>query len=214
MSTPSATTVSIAVRIRNPIPICICGAGWWLCSCAWSPLLICAWFVGVVPSAVYVMDACRRGAAGGGRDISCGASLPGNATRSGRKFPVARSLCRFSNFCHHTLCRLSKDWWKLLLNSCCIRRRSEAWKVGYWWACDLSLGMTPDVSSRRRNISYVAGWTPSSPRNTVQKTAQASSWGDVSSHPAMGANFFFPVRRLVSAKEVKVPPPRSRPTYE
>ena len=51
-------------------------------------------------------------------------------------------------------------------------------------------------------------WTPSSPRNTLQKTTQVSSWYDALSQPAMGATFCFPISRLVSTKEVKVPFPK------
>ena len=113
-----------------------------------------------------------------------------------------------SKFVHLTLCRLSNACRKILLNSFCIRRRMEVGKMGFWRACSLILGLTADFSSRRRDISYMAGWNPSSPSNTVQKTAQASSWDDALSQPAMGETFFFPVSRLVSVKEVKALPPK------
>ena len=54
----------------------------------------------------------------------------------------------------------------------------------------------------------MAGWTLSSPSNTVQKTDQSSSCDAASSQAAMGATFCFPISRLVFAKEVKVPSPK------
>ena len=54
----------------------------------------------------------------------------------------------------------------------------------------------------------MVGCNPSSPRNTVLKTAQSTSWYAASSHPAMGETFCSPINRLVSAKEFKVPPPK------
>ena len=36
----------------------------------------------------------------------------------------------------------------------------------------------------------------------------ASSWDSTLSQPAMGATFYFPISRLMSAKEVNVPPPK------
>ena len=80
--------------------------------------------------------------------------------------------------------------------------------MGFWQACALILGRTPDVFSRRRNILYVVGWTLSSPRNTMQKTAYALSWDAALYQPVMGATFSFPISRLISAKEVKMPPPK------
>ena len=62
--------------------------------------------------------------------------------------------------------------------------------MGFWQACALILGMTPDVFSRRRNILYVVGWTLSSPRNTMQKTAYALSWDAALYQPVMGGDLF------------------------
>ena len=80
--------------------------------------------------------------------------------------------------------------------------------MGCWQACALSLGLTPEVSSSKRDISYDAWWATSYPRNTVQNTAQASSWDGAFSDPAMGATFCLHMIRIMSAKEVKVPPPK------
>ena len=54
----------------------------------------------------------------------------------------------------------------------------------------------------------MVGWTSSSPKNSVQKTAYASSFDTASYQPVMGETFFSPISILVSAKEVKVPPPK------
>ena len=151
MSTPSAVAELMAVRILNPSPICICGAECGLCSCTWFPLLPCAWGVGVLPVA-WGVAARRRGAVGGGRGPSGGATPPGRVTRSGRNFKVARALLRLSKFDHLTLCHLSNTWRKLSLKSYWIRQRRAAGKVGCWRACTISLGLTPAVSSSRRNI--------------------------------------------------------------
>ena len=56
-----------------------------------------------MPVAGCIDDAWRQGPAGGDRERSCCDSPPGRATSSGRKFPVARALCRFSRFVHHPL---------------------------------------------------------------------------------------------------------------
>ena len=77
-------------------------------------------------------------------------------------------------------------------------------KVDCWRFCACNRGLTSDISSMRGNISYVVGCTPSSPMNTIQNTAHASIWEAASSQPMMGVNFFFPIIRLVSTKEVKV----------
>ena len=77
-----------------------------------------------------------------------------------------------------------------------------------WKACALRLGLTPDVFYSMRNILYMVGWTSSSPKNSVQKTAYASSFDTASYQPVMGETFFSPISILVSAKEVKVPPPK------
>ena len=42
-----------------------------------------------------------------------------------------------------------------------------------------------------------------------ENTAQASIWDSALSQPAMGTTFFFPIIRIVSMKEVKVPPPNT-----
>ena len=55
----------------------------------------------------------------------------------------------------------------------------------------------------------MVGWTLSSPRNTVQKTAQASSWDAASSQTAMGETFCFTIIKFVSVKEVNVPTPKT-----
>ena len=154
MFTPFAFVSSIAVRIQNAGSICICGAGWGFCSCSWFLRLPCACGMGVVPASGWgVANALLRGATGRGRGISGGANPPGRATISGWKFPVARAFLRISKFGHRTLCCLSNSWRNLLLNSCFISQRRAAGKVGLWRACTLSLKMTSDVSSRRRNIS-------------------------------------------------------------
>ena len=115
---PFAVASLIAVRIRNPGLISICGAGWGFCSCALFLRMPYNYGVGVVPAyGLGVSNAWRRGAAGGGGGLSGGASPPGRVTRSGWKFPVAISLLRISKFGHRTLCRLSNDLRKLLLNS-------------------------------------------------------------------------------------------------
>ena len=67
----------------------------------------------------------------------------------------------------------------------------------------------PGCLFQEEKISSVVGWTPSYPSKTVQKMAQASSWDAASSQPAMGANFCLPIKGLVSAKEVRVPPPKT-----
>ena len=58
----------------------------------------------------------------------------------------------------------------------------------------------------RRDISYVAGYPLSSPRNTVKKMAHAYSWYAASYQPAMGATLCFLISSLVSVNEVKVSP--------
>ena len=191
----------------KPGPICMCGAGCGLCSCTWLPLLPFAWGVELLPSACGV-SACRRGDMGGGRGRSSGTSPAGRVISSGRKFPVASAFGRLSKFVHLTLFRLSNVWWKLSLNSCWIKQRRAVGKVGCWQACALSLRLTMSFSSRKRNILYVARWTLSYPSNTVQKTAHTLSWDKALSQPAMGTTFCFPISRLVSVKEVKVPPPK------
>ena len=50
-------------------------------------------------------------------------------------------------------------------------------------------------------------------RDTMQKTAQASSWEAALSQPEMGEIFCLPISRLESVKEVKVPPLRLRLTF-
>ena len=50
-----------------------------------------------------------------------------------------------------TRCCLSNAWRKLSFNSCCMRQRRAVGKLGCWRAYVRNLGMTPDVSSRRRN---------------------------------------------------------------
>ena len=42
----------------------------------------------------------------------------------------------------------------------------------------------------------------------MKNTAQYSSWDAALYQPATGKNFCFPIRRLVSTKEVEVPPPK------
>ena len=59
----------------------------------------------------------------------------------------------------------------------------------------------------------MVGWTPSSPSNIVQKTAQSLIWDAASSQPVMGVTFYFSISRLVSAKEVKLPPPKIAPHF-
>ena len=42
----------------------------------------------------------------------------------------------------------------------------------------------------------------------MKKTAQVSSWDAALSYPVMGETFCFPISRILSAKEVKVLPPK------
>ena len=97
VSALSAADASISVQILKYGPTCICGAGCGLCSCTLFPLLTCACGVKVLPAAWGVATR-RCGATGRGRGHCGGASLPGRVTSSGRKFPVARALCRLSKF--------------------------------------------------------------------------------------------------------------------
>ena len=85
--------------------------------------------------------------------------------------------------------------------------------MGCWRAGAFSRQLVLDVSLVRRDISKLSGCFYSFPRNTMQKMSQASSWEADSSKPATEVTFCFPISRIVSEKEVSVPPPKIAPRF-
>ena len=66
----------------------------------------------------------------------------------------------------------------------------------------------PRCLLQEEKLILSGGVDPVVSQKQSENTAQASSWDSASSHPVMGATFCFPISRLMSAKEVNVPPPK------